>query len=171
MPASTRKIPRQLVTERSWPPTTGARIGAAPLTTISAENSRAAASPVAVSRTTARLITMPAAPASPCRKRSGTRTTTDGASAHRTEATTYSAIPTSSGSRRPNRSLSGPAITCPSARPARHAVSVTCTADADVSRSRARSGSPGRYMSIDSGANADSAPRISTSSGDVRFTL
>src|SRR4051812_22169894 len=56
----------------------------------------------------------------------------------------------------------GPARICPSARPARHAVSVSWTAHAGASRPRPSPGSPGRYMSIDSGPNALSAPRMRT---------
>ena len=62
-------MPRQSVTCRSWPPITGARIGARPITIISRENSRAASTPSKRSRTIARPTTMPAAPATPCNSR------------------------------------------------------------------------------------------------------
>ena len=55
------------------------------------------------------------------------------------------------GSRRPKRSLSGPISNWPSARPATHAVNVSCTCEALASSPRAISGNAGRYMSIDSG--------------------
>ena len=83
MPASTRKTPRQSVTCSSWAPSTGARIGAAPLTRISSANIRAASVPPARSRTTARAMTIPAAPARPCASRIAISAHTLGASAHR----------------------------------------------------------------------------------------
>jgi hypothetical protein len=52
----------------------GARIGATPVTIIRSENTLAAATPDLTSRTIARAITIPAAPASPCTKRHATRT-------------------------------------------------------------------------------------------------
>ena len=51
--ASTTKTPRHEVQRSITPPSVGARIGAAPMTSISRENSLAAASPVNRSRTTA----------------------------------------------------------------------------------------------------------------------
>ena len=65
-PASRTNTPRHVVTRSTWPPITGARIGARPLTSISSEKKRAAATPECMSRTIARAITIPAAPATPC---------------------------------------------------------------------------------------------------------
>src|SRR5690349_5488517 len=48
----------------------------------------------------------------------------------------------------------------PAAMPSMHAVSVSCPVEADAPKSRVSAGSPGRYMSIDSGPNADRPPRI-----------
>ena len=45
-PASTTKIPCQVVTSRICAPSTGARIGARPVTSISDEKSRAASAPL-----------------------------------------------------------------------------------------------------------------------------
>jgi hypothetical protein len=84
--ARTTNTPRHDVTVSTWPPSTGARIGAAPLTSMSSEKNRAASRPEYRSRTTARAITMPAAPASPWTKRSTTSAYTDGASAHSSDA-------------------------------------------------------------------------------------
>ncbi len=64
----------------------GARIGARPLTSISSEKKRAAATPECMSRTIARAITIPAAPAMPCAKRSTTSARIVGASAHSSDA-------------------------------------------------------------------------------------
>ena len=72
--------------------------------------------------------------------------------------------PAISGVRRPRTSLSGPAITCPTATPMRHAVRVSCTWPVRCSSSSpAMAGSAGRYMSIERGPIADSAPRMSSS--------
>src|ERR1700716_2816343 len=71
--------------------------------------------------------------------------------------------PTSRGRRRPYVSDSGPAINWPSANPIRQVVSVSCTADGPARRPAEMAGNAGRYMSMDSGANADSEPRMTTS--------
>src|SRR4051794_28273358 len=62
------------------------------------------------------------------------------------------------------RSLNGPATSWPMARPATTAVSVSWTAAASACSERVISGSPGRYMSIDSGPIATIEPRITISS-------
>src|SRR3954452_24279278 len=159
---STTNTPRHVVTVSTWPPITGARIGARPLTSMSSEKNRAAANPECMPRTIARPTRTPAAPSSPGAKRRSTSTATDGATAHSSDTTEYAATPTSSGPRRPKRAGRGPARICPSARPDRHAVSVSCTAQAGASRSRPSPGRPGSYMSIESGPNALSAPRMRT---------
>ena len=79
-------MPRQLVTSSTWPPITGARIGARPVTSISIEKKRTSATPSWVSRTIARAITIPAAPVAPCTKRSPASAHTVGAAAHSAEA-------------------------------------------------------------------------------------
>lgn len=91
-----------------------------------------------------------------------------GAKAHSTVATTYTARPASSGRLRPHRSLIGPTTSCPSAIPARHAVSVSWTVAAGACRASVTSGSEGRYMSIASGGVAVRPPRISITSRPVR---
>src|SRR3954451_15386988 len=63
------------------------------------------------------------------------------------------------------RSLNGPATSWPSARPATTAVSVSWTAAASACSERVISGSPGRYMSIDSGPMATIEPRITIRNG------
>ena len=73
-----------------------------------------------------------------------------------------SAIPASSGARRPNASDSGPMTSWPSARPASVPVSVSCTAAAVVAKSSVIAGSAGRYMSMVNGPIAMSEPSSTT---------
>ena len=161
--ARTRKIPRHDVTVSTWAPASGARIGARPMTMMSDENRREAAAPEYRSRTTALTMTMAPAPARPCTNRNAISTTTLGASEQSTEAIAYVISAATNGSRRPKRSLSGPISSWPSARPVTHAVNVSCTTESLVSNPRASSGNAGRYMSIDSGPIAITAPRTITS--------
>lgn len=106
----------------------------------------------------ARLRTTPAAPAMPCRKRKTISEPMFGAIAQATDSTTKATSPMSSGRRRPMPSLSGPAISCPAASPARQPDIVSWTSDCPACRAAAIVGVDGRYMSIASGPNADSAP-------------
>lgn len=80
--------PRQDVNRSNCAPRIGASSGAAPETSISEEANRAAARPSKRSRTTAREITIPAAPDSPCTTRQPVRTGALGASAQITVETT-----------------------------------------------------------------------------------
>ena len=68
---------------------------------MSEENSRTAAAPECRSRTTARAITTPPAPANPCTNRSPISASTFGATAHSTDATAYTLMAAISGVRRP----------------------------------------------------------------------
>ena len=79
---STTKTPRHEVQVSTAPPMVGARMGATPTTSISRENSRAAASPENRSRTTAMATTEAAAAPSPCNTRSAPSTARFGASTH-----------------------------------------------------------------------------------------
>ncbi len=79
----------------------GASTGATPPTVTISVNARAAARPVTRSAITARPITMPPAPESPCTRRATASTAMFGATAHTTPATTQTAVLTSSGGRRP----------------------------------------------------------------------
>src|SRR6266487_3393998 len=56
----------------------------------------------------------------------------------------------------------GPAIAWPNARPSRQALSVSCTGEAPVPKSRLSDGRAGMYISIDNGPNAVNAPRMNT---------
>src|SRR3954468_17087593 len=76
-----------------------------------------------------------------------------------------------SGSPRPIRSLSAPTTSWPSASPATHAVSVSCTCDAPEPSVRAIWGNAGRYMSIDNGPIALTAPSTTTSRIDAARAL
>ena len=70
MAASTAKTMRHEEKTRSCPPATGARIGASPFTSMRMDKKRVSSTPSATSRAMARAMTMPLAPANPCRKRS-----------------------------------------------------------------------------------------------------
>ncbi|CAO0826589.1 hypothetical protein SMICM17S_10535 [Streptomyces microflavus] len=80
-PVRTTKMPRQSVKRITCPPISGAMIGATPEISIRVEKNRAISTPSYRSRTTARAITMPAAPASPWRRRKPMRSLALGASA------------------------------------------------------------------------------------------
>ncbi len=85
-----------------------------------------------------------------------------GATAQAREEKTKEASPISSGRRRPSRSLTGPIRSWPAAMPIRHAVRVSCTADALACRSRLICGKAGRYMSMHSGPKIDMVPMRAT---------
>ena len=89
-PTTTRttNTPRQSVKRRICPPMSGATTGATPEISMRVEKKRAMATPSYRSRTTARAMTIPAAPASPWTSRKATRTSTVGAIAHSAVATT-----------------------------------------------------------------------------------
>ena len=156
--ASTPNTPRQLVNRSICPPITGASTGASPKTSISEPSTRASSVPVYWSRTIASDSTTPPAPAMPCRNRKTISAPMSGAAAHATDSTVNATRPASSGFFRPRPSLSGPATSCPTASPARQPDSVSCTSDCDACRFAAIVGVDGRYMSIESGPNDDSAP-------------
>src|SRR6266496_2959113 len=71
-------------------------------------------------------------------------------------------MPMSRGQRRPRASLMGPTITWPSDRPSIRAIKVSCVCDIVAARSWLTVGREGKYISLDSGANAVSPPRMST---------
>ena len=102
--------------------------------------------------------TTPPAPAMPCRNRKTISAPMSGAAAHATDSAVNATSPTSSGRLRPSPSLTGPATSCPTASPARQPESVSCTSDCEACRFAAIVGVDGRYMSIESGPNEDSAP-------------
>ncbi len=95
-------------------------------------------------RTTARAITSPAAPASPCRNRTAMNHSADGTTMQMTEVSVNSAAPTSNGRRRPHASLSGPTTSWPSAMPTMIAVRVSWICASRAPRSAAIWGKAGR---------------------------
>ena len=140
------------------PPITGASTGASPKTSISDPSTRASSLPAYRSRTIASDSTTPVAPAMPCRKRNAISAPMSGAAAQAIDSAAKAATPASSGFFLPSPSLSGPATSCPTASPARQPESVSCTSVWDACRFAAIVGVDGRYMSIESGPNAESAP-------------
>jgi hypothetical protein len=143
-PRTIPSSPRQPIGSVSRPPRSGATTGATPPTIIMSENARAAGLPVARSEITARPITIPAAPPSPCSSRATTSTPIVGANTAAALARTHSAAPATSGGTRPNRSESGPKTSCPAVTPTRNAVSVNCTVVAEVASSVVIRGNAGR---------------------------
>jgi hypothetical protein len=162
MSASTQNNPRHDITCRRTPPSNGASTGAKPLMSISSEKARAMRSSGNASRTTARATTSPAAPHSPCPRRAAMSAWMPGASAQAIDMTANPARPTRRGRRRPTRSLSGPTISCPRARPPSAADSVSWVEASDALRSNPMSGSAGRYRSSEIGPNADKRPSVSS---------
>ena len=75
-----------------------------------------------------------------------------GATAQARDDATSTSNETSSGSRRPRWSETGPPASWPSAMPTKNVVSVNWTEDALADRSRATWGKAGTYMSVASGA-------------------
>ena len=144
------------------PPSDGANSGATPMTSMSRDISREASAPTNRSRMIAIATTVADALKKPWTVRSAISGTMAGAIAHSSDVMTCRTTPISTGLRRPNRSDSGPMTSCPTAPPMSIAVIVSCAAVADVFRSRATSGSDGRYMSVDTAGRAHISPSIST---------
>ena len=144
------------------PPNDGANSGATPITSMSRDISREASAPTNRSRMIAMATTVADALKNPCTLRSAMSGTIAGAIAHSSDVRTCSTTPISTGLRRPNRSDSGPITSWPTAPPMSIAVMVSCAAVADVFRSRATSGSDGRYMSVETAGRAHISPSIST---------
>lgn len=65
-----------------------------------------------------------------------------------------------SGALLPRISLSGPATSCPRARPSRNAVRLNWANDAGDPKLSESLGSAGKYISTDSGPKAERDPRI-----------
>ena len=155
----TTKSQRHEATRRSWPPTSGAKIGGSRLTITRRERTRAASLSRKWSATMALARAMPVAAAMPCRKRMAMRKPTDGATTQRSDATTKSATPASKGFIRPILSLRGPTASCPTAEPNSSAVTVSCTAPVPACRSPATAGRPGWKRSLASALSMHTPPR------------
>ena len=78
------------------------------MTSISCENMRAASRSSKRSRTTARAMTMPAAPPNAWMTRAAANTSIEGATAQSSAPTAKTTQPVKSGIRRPKRSAMGP---------------------------------------------------------------
>ncbi len=109
--------PRQSRIASSWEPMTGARIGASPVTSASRESIRTSACPPKRSRTIAIATTPPPAAPIPWRTRNTRIHAMSGDAATPMLAPTWSPVASSSGSRRPNRSLHGPITSWPTPNP------------------------------------------------------
>ncbi|MCU1628573.1 MAG: hypothetical protein JWP64_3522 [Pseudonocardia sp.] len=92
----------------------------------------------------ARETTSPTAPASPPISRSTSSASIVGANAHSRDVTAYRATPTSSGRRRPIRSLKGPTSSCPTASPIMQTDMDAWPSASVVPRSAVSRGSAGR---------------------------
>ena len=96
-----------------------------------------------MSRAIASTITMPAAPLIPCSARKSSSHPIEGATAQAAENTVNDTTPMSSGSRRPKRSLIGPAISCPNPSPSMQTDIVVWARASLTSSDLASSGSTG----------------------------
>jgi hypothetical protein len=110
----------------------------------------------------ARAITIPAPPANPVSSRKSSNSSMDGVIAHSAALSANTTTPTSSGRRRPTRSVNGPISNCPSASPMMHSESESWPAASEARRSMVSWGRPGRYRSSESGPKADNPPSAST---------
>src|SRR5699024_9192675 len=162
-PARTTSTPRQPMWSTSALPSSGATTGATPAISINKVKARAAACPVDRSAITARPNTIPAAALSPCSSRAASSTPSVGATAAPMLARTNTAVPTSSGRRRPTRSESGPNTSCPPAIPSRNIVSVSWMVVSEPSRSARISGKAARYRSLPKGATLASSASTNSS--------
>src|SRR5699024_2720872 len=162
--ASTQKLNCHGPTNKSCAPNKGAKSGANIITSANREKNRTALSPLNKSRTTARAITAPAAPDTPCTNRNTMNTVTFGTNTHNTDVTVNTAPPTSNGPRRPQASLIGPITNCPNESPSIIAVSVSCTCASAVPNASVICGNAGKYMSVANGPMAVISPRTITSS-------
>ncbi len=125
IPARITNTPRQLVTSSTSEPRNGATIGTAPTTRNSLANARARSWPSDRSRRIARAVTIPAATTNPWTNRPAVSSSRVGAAATSNDAAAQASRPTTTGSRRPTRSATGPMTSWPSARPKTQAVSVS----------------------------------------------
>ncbi len=105
------------------PPITGAQTGATPFIAPVTASITASSLPEYMSEATERAMTMPPAPAMPCTRRNAMNCIILWLRMHPAVATRNSAIAITSGFFLPNRSLRGPKMSCPTARPIMLAVS------------------------------------------------
>src|SRR5579864_52791 len=158
---------RQPPSRSNWPPISGASNGPIDVKIASIDSTRAASVGSWASRAIARASTEAAPAPSACTKRNNISEPIENDSAHATLASTYITIPPSSTGRRPNESDNGPYSSMPIEKPNMKLVSVDCAAPAATENAWAIDGRLGRYMSMEIGPHAASAPsnRISRPSG------
>src|SRR5699024_3228862 len=149
--ASTQKLNCHGPTNKSCAPNKGAKSGANIITSANREKNRTALSPLNKSRTTARAITAPAAPDTPCTNRNTMNTVTFGTNTHNTDVNVNTAPPTSNGPRRPQASLISPITNCPNESTSIIAVCVSWTCCSVVTNASLICGIAGKYVSIVNG--------------------
>src|SRR5690606_8033479 len=153
---------RQPSVVTSSEPTIGASIGAAVKIITITVSRRAASTPLAMSRTIARVTTTPTDAAMPCTNRAVSISSMLVESALANPATVKMATPTYMTGMRPSRSESTPAGNWPIARPAMNSPTICWPADIVVARSNTIAGIAGRLMSIDTAASPVRQPSTST---------
>lgn len=119
------KIPRKSATTRITPPIVGAMTGAMSRIADSESSLAAASRPEDRSETPATPTAAPLPAARPCRPRAASSAPTVGASTQSADVSTSSTVPPSTRRRRPTASETGPATSCPTARPTRKTVTVS----------------------------------------------
>ena len=159
MRTRSQNMPCQEKNRNIRPPMTGDRIGAMPFTSMSIEKNRVSAGPLHTSRATARAMTMPTPPEKPWTKRKAMNMWMLDDKIQQTVDAVNTTMPNSSGRRRPFSSLTGPAKIWPMAMPAIDAVRVIWIMDVPTEKSAIIKGKAGRYISVESGANAASIPK------------
>ena len=135
------------------------------------DKKRVSSTPSATSRAMARAMTMPLAPANPCRKRNARNGSMEPAKKQPVETRAKAIMPKKSGRLRPYISLKGPRKICPTAMPSSVIVKVSCVAEVEAENSAESSGSAGRYMSVASGAMADIIPRKAIKIAQLWFVI
>ena len=164
-------MPSHGAKHKIWPPMTGARIGAIPLTSMSIAKSRVKALPLQISRAMARDRTIPAPPAQPWMKRNKRKMAIDEDRIQPTVDKVKIAIPTIKGRQRPLSSLIGPTAICPRAIPVIEVVNVSWMTDGVTPKAVIIDGRAGKYISVDSGAMAASIPKNTVMSKSQRLRL
>ena len=132
----------------------GAMIGARPMISTRRDIRMAPCCPSVRSRTTARLMTMPADAPKAATKRSTASMVIDWATAPPAIAAANTMKPPISGHRRPSRSESVPCRIWPTAKPANQAASVYCAVPAPDPKVASTAGKAGKYMSVAAGPTA-----------------
>lgn len=162
IPPSTINIKCQFQASVTYPPIVGATMGDAPNINISKANILALSFNGNISRT----IVMEATPAAQlpnaCINRNQMSVCISAAKKQPMDATMYKTNPAYKGFLRPNLSSNGPYNNCPADIPIKKLDKDKETCAVVVFNDLAIAGKPGRYISIEKGPNAVSAPNIKT---------